>query len=100
MGTVAAIAGALTALVGVVMWILHRKDAREAKANEPDELNRTRRETIANEIVHDDEVSANRSIDADVREYEWLFGPQTTGGDPKGPGGEPAKGRANDDSAS
>lgn len=81
------IAGAiLTLLVLVAPLIITKLKERDARKLDPDEQNRERKQEIAREIVHDDEVSANRSLDADMREYHRLF--PNAGSNPQRSGSE------------
>ena len=66
-----AILGILAALIPFVIWLWKRHDA---KTDDPWQQHENHREQIAKEIIHNDETSANRSLDADLDKLRSLQG--------------------------
>jgi hypothetical protein len=57
------------ALIPFLIWLYRKQDA---KATDPDEENRKRKEAIARQIIRNDEEGANRSLDDDRRRIDDL----------------------------
>ena len=78
-----AILGILAALIPFAIWLWKRA---AAKHDDPAEQNENHRETIAKEILRNDETAANRSLDDDLDRLRSLQSDRRGQGGPSAPG--------------
>ena len=74
----------LASLVPLLVWWVRRE---AAKKDDPWQQHENHRETIAKEIIHNDEAAANQSLDADLDKLRSLQG------DRRGQNGPPPSGQ-------
>jgi hypothetical protein len=72
-----AILGILAALIPFAIWLWKRHAATE---DDPWQQHENHRETIAKEIIHNDEAAANQSLDADLDKLYVLHSIRCEGG--------------------